>query len=331
MNKREYTHQPNLIQLVIGGILMYVNKAFFRSPTIDLQIGKYQLLNQINKPDSNFILGIYTDGTSQYFVKTWKGYFKDTNFYNLLNEYLVNKAIYPYFECNKHLTGVTTPRALEQIQADGSFSVVFEYVDGTNLSSYYAYYQAKAIARILESLESVSREIKDEHQNLFLRRGAFSYVITLPILVLLALLHNIEEAPAIILSAFYCVKELLYSYTSELTLAHRDIGLDNVLVSGDTLYIIDLERFAFTYPLYDISSLGIEPVFSGVITSMRYNFMYVEDEFLKSFIFIRRAAFTSKISDLRRYAVGDRGNVFLFLEKLARNWSGISTAKRYYE
>ncbi len=302
MSKHKLNHQPSIIRLIVAAIALRVNKIFFKPASIAKKIGEYTLERAIVKAgDNNFSIGIYSNGASMYFVKTWSGYFKDSNFYNLLNEYLVNKTLHDHFACTKELTGISTPRVIEQISEKNCFSVVFEYIEGKNLDTYSKDFQAKGLARILESLEGVSIPINNDKQHPFIKRGALYYLFLLPLLVVLAIVHNVEEFPTILLSALYCFKAFFSTCTSILTLAHRDIGPDNVIVSGDTYYLIDFERIAFTYPLYDISSIGIEPTYSEIVSIMRDNFTYVEDEFLRLFILIRRAAFSSDVSRLKLY------------------------------
>ncbi len=311
MNKHKLYHQPSIIRLVVAAIALRVNKLFFKPVPIAKKIGAYTLERAIVKAwDNNFSIGIYSNGASMYFVKTWMGYFKDSNFYSLLNEYLVNKTLHDHFSCTKELTGISTPRVIELITGKNCFSVVFEYIEGKNLDTYSKDFQAKGLAHILECLEGVSIPINNDKQHPFIKRGALYYLLLLPILVVLAIVHNVEEFPTILLSALYCFKAFFSTYTSTLILAHRDIGPDNVIVSGDTYYLIDFERIALTYPLYDISSLGIEPTYSEIVSIMRNDFMYVEDEFLRLFIFIRRAAFSSEVSQLRQYLTEIKGRKY---------------------
>lgn len=292
MNKAASFHQPHLLRSLLAGVALVVNKKFHTRKPIKHEVGVYRLVNAILKEDSNFDIGIYSDGERKYFIKTWQGLLKDSDYYSLLNEYIVNPTVHGLLQKGKVLSGVTTPKVINCYHGHGSFSVVFEYIDGRSLDQFSADFQARILGKVLESFESITRELESKQRKIFAHRGALSYLVLLPILALLAIVHDFEEIPIILGCFWQCLRAFFHSYTSVLTLAHRDIGPDNILVADDGFYVVDLEQLALTYPLYDITSLGVEPSYRELIVMMKKNFMYVEDEFLRLFIFLRRAAFT---------------------------------------
>ncbi len=295
MNNHTHFRQPHFIRTLFCGLCLLWNKKFHTKQPIISQIGNYRLVKELHKADRtdrNFEIGIYTDGTHTYFIKTWQGMVKDSNYYNLLNELLVNETIHGLLENARKLSGISTPRVVGWHTGKHSFSVIFEYIEGKNLQEFPAEFQVRILGRVLEAFETISCELEDHQRRLFAQRGGFSYLVSLPIVVLLAVIHNIRAFPMIIRCAFQCVRAFFRSFTPALTLAHRDIGPDNVIVTDDCFYVVDFERMALTYPLYDITSLGLEPTYTELVTMMKKNFMYVEDEFLRLFIFLWRAAFT---------------------------------------
>jgi serine/threonine protein kinase len=295
MNKHPRFHQPHLARILVAGIFLAFNKRFYPKRAIEQHIGEFRLVREFIKDDvsdRSFVVGEYTDGIRNYFIKTWHGYFKDTNYFNLRNEYLVNEVIQSHFKETKGQSHVTTPQVITCIESDHSFSVVFEFVEGKTLDTYPLEFQVKTLGSILEALETVSCELRREHHCYFAHRGLVAYLVSLPIIVIIAIVRNPRHFRKILITTYSCIRFFFRSYTPTLTLAHRDIGPDNIIVGRDGIYLLDFERIALTYPLYDITSLGVEPTYRDIVLDMKKNFMYIEDDFLKSYIILRRAAFT---------------------------------------
>lgn len=262
---------------------------------------EYTLLHSIPRKDGfrTHSVGVYQRLGERFIIKTWRGRFKDLAYDALANEYraitLLNSKIREL-----SLEGeVRVPRAYGFLSHRTSLSIVLEHIEGHNLKSRPAEEQERYFNRILSALQTVSAHLSEKDRQILATRPVWFYCLTLP-------------AVGAVFSA-YCpayrsrvanwirdsFRGLIGWRHAPMTLAHRDLFAENVIVRDGIAYLIDCETMALTLPFYDLAHMSIYPETSGV-AEKHERWSEVRDSPLRRYIFMHAAV------DIKRSSYGDR-------------------------
>jgi serine/threonine protein kinase len=239
--------------VTIGKTWMPLTKAYKIPKLID----GYVLIKKLSSKNSaRFTTGIYQKNHRKYIIKTWNGLIKDLNYYSLLNEYRVDKLL-----SNKciHLTGLSIriPKSYKLIQNSSSLSAVFEYIDGKELKKYTAKFQSDTYKNIVSELAQVYKRLSLKEKSQLDKRSFLFYGLTLLPLTFVSIFVSGD-----IISSTKCMLKGLIGLThckKWLTLAHRDLSGNNILIKGNHTYLLDTERMVITLAGYDLVHLAQNP------------------------------------------------------------------------
>ncbi len=293
--------KPSILNIIVGAARSFLslNESLEHSGT-PKRVGRFNLVSILDKarenPYRNFEVGIYEFAEKKYFIKTWQGRVKDTNYYSLINEYLVTGMLY---KKTKSVGELKFAQPIDIVESKDRLSAVYEFIVGQNLDKENIEKQAEVINKIIKSLQIISNSLTEKEKNQLTKRSIFFYLIFLPLLTLMLMIRGKNRK--IIFSQF--VKSVFNTsfFNKELTLAHRDLDPNNILISGKLIYLLDNERVVLTLPNYDFTNLLIYKGRSNLTKLISKKYHLKTDDFLKTFITFHYTVNNIKDIEFRKY------------------------------
>lgn len=293
MNIKFTIQKPSLYHLILAGIgsFIYKDQAILDAPQ---RIDKYRLTQKIKKenPFRSYALGIYMYKKQKYFIKTWNGKRRSFCYYSLVNEYFISKTLSKLLKADS-LTSfpLRVPSAIGYHRSDKSLSIVFEYIEGTSLSRFPISFQAKKITHILRELQVISQQITHEDRKLIKVRDVYSYLTSLPFFMLALLRYDRMRCKETLFSLSFFIKYALEQRKEKLILAHGDLNPDNVYVTKNSIYLLDVEHAMLTLPHYDICYLSLIKENKQLVSVLnKSGFLQRQRSALQKFISLQRAS-----------------------------------------
>lgn len=280
-------NKANLIETILVALVSIFRSNFApKRLTIISNVGKYKLIKKLdkNKDFQNFFIGIYKLKGKKFFIKTWTGSIKDSNYYLLLNEYTSGKVLYQKLVKEQGNYKIIVPRIISHIKTKKSFSVIFEHIPGKPLIDYPVSYQVFVITSILDCLASLSKKLSKEERACFVKKSQYFYLLSLVPITMVTVLMNLRHARKIIKTSLKCAVNTPFVLGERLVLSHRDLNAENVLIYKSKIYVIDCERMALTIPGYDITHLSIIPGTKDIKKYITNRIGYKINSFLKNFL-----------------------------------------------
>lgn len=282
--------KPNTLNLIFGSIVGLVNNRYLK-PTIFVpkKVGKYILLSEIQKEKINkkYGTGIYKRGRDLYFIKTWTGSIRDYDYYSLIKEYLFSKVLSSVVTKNQSMS-LKFPEPEGIYKINNSVSVVFKYIEGTSVGTLNKREKTELVAEAIDGLSNLSHKLNKKEKDTFPIRNHSFYLLTLPLITVLAFAFNINTWKIITQSFYLCIKNYFNHKPAELVLAHGDLHPDNLIVSKEgekhSLYILDCENMILTYRDYDLSLLTLDPQFKFLARDLSVKLQYPASIFLMTYI-----------------------------------------------
>ncbi|OGH13854.1 MAG: hypothetical protein A2687_04810 [Candidatus Levybacteria bacterium RIFCSPHIGHO2_01_FULL_38_26] len=276
--------KPTILNISIG-MIIYIFKSQVWKWKIDVpeKIGKYKLAREVKKenPYMYYGIGVYKYNKKDFFIKTWTGRLKDYRYYDLVNEYILNKLLHRMLVDRK----IYIPEIIACKKTNSSLSIVYEFVKGKSLTNYPVGNQAEIISKILNAYIDISSSLTKKEATKFPKRDMFYYIFFFPFIVILTIASNIKSARIILKSYTDFLISIKKVSFKKLHIAHRDMCLDNIIVKGSKIYLLDYGRTVLTLPGYDITFINIrlKKSLSKLITN---EFKNMSDKFLTNYILI---------------------------------------------
>jgi len=247
-------------------------------------LGKYVKVENIDKKDNSKLvsLGVYKKNNKYFFIKVWHGRIRDITYYLLLNEFYVSSLLF------KKMHGqVSVPKPIETIVTPNCMSFVYQYVNGKQLDKFSKKTQADVVSKIIRELEKKSEDLTRHERLIFGQKKYSSYIyISLVIYLRFIILDpkNIVKYTQLITKELVQFSKLVLSNNQTKYIAHRDLTPDNIIVSGNKIYLLDFENTILTKKYYDIDFLRVSPenyLLSRVVTK---RFSYRKDSLMEKYI-----------------------------------------------
>lgn len=289
-------HKPNLYNICLGTAfsVLKINRNL-ENDDIPKRILHYKLLSPIKKNNAytNYFVGLYRHEGSgnKFFIKTWKGQVKDLQYYSLINEYIAVSVIYKTASkiSTEHETIVKIPRPRELVESENGLSLILEWVDGEMLTQCTPKTQAEALWAIRVFFEIITENLSPNEKQKLQRRGKGFYLFSLPILTAMAILSNPRSIFVIARAFFRCVKETPSLVGEEMAVSHRDLNLDNILVNGKLVYLLDFEKTVVTARSFDQSLLSCKQSLAGVYNELVKHTREKSNNFLRYYVMIQQS------------------------------------------
>lgn len=286
-NQEHVLQTPTAWESICGAWFTLLKSRSMRPPLAPPNIvGEYTLLSDFDKKDGsrNMSIGLYQKHGKKYVIKQWVGVYKDLSYYTLVNEYVVNRMLFSKEAFTE--TQVRIPQSLEYFSDDCSLTCVFEYIEGIHVQSFDDTKQAQVLQSCLQALEQASLEITAEERRLFGQRRKWFYGMILCVLPPVSLFVSPRIFGNIVRSSIQTLRKLLAIQASPSTIAHRDLTPSNILMQGDTIYIMDTENLLLTFPGYDYAFIACAPELTEVTKKLVVQYHPDTVDFLKKYIIL---------------------------------------------
>lgn len=237
-------------------------KPFIKSIPVEFpkSIGAYIFELEFKKigDRNSYPLGIYRnpEGEEALF-KMRDARIKDYHYYSLLNEInmyqILNKALRRLNRIlPERLKNITIPKIICVVEDKNYIGMLLEYVDGQTAQDLSSEKKGKIYFLILEFLQYLGNHITDDERKKISKRTPMHYLFLYPFLVIKAIVTYPRSSSIVLLgipiffnAIFYMIKD------GKSALTHRDLHFKNIMVSGNRLMLIDLQKCVFTEPLHD--------------------------------------------------------------------------------
>lgn len=177
----------------------------------------------------------------------------DSNGKRLFWEYTNQQFFYKQSKKLK-TTDIIIPKPLEILKVANYLAIVMEYFPSKSLLKAGVTTRLDAYTKVLKFLEKLNTKIDLSKKYSLSRKSATGQFITLPYFLSKNLMLYLSHAPLFLRSANLLTKRApRWMKLSSNWICHGDINVDNILLSGEKVIIVD---FAYTYishRYYDIS------------------------------------------------------------------------------
>jgi peptidoglycan/xylan/chitin deacetylase (PgdA/CDA1 family)/thiamine kinase-like enzyme len=148
---------------------------------------------------------------------------------------------------------VTVPRLIKEIDNGTSLIGIIEYIDGSSLNEATTDEKIEQYVKVLDYLTNATEFIQKESKILG-KRSALDNLKLLPIYFgVRALWHPKQLLSLLKLTVFYVLNIRALMTSEKLILAHRDLHLENIIVSAGKIYLIDLEYLILSTKYSDLA------------------------------------------------------------------------------
>ena len=282
--------KPTILQMGVG-LFFSISKSFFnKKKKVEIQqwIGKYKLVSEVKKENlfREYLMGIYEHRGEKVFTKTWTGFVRDFQYYELINEYFMTKELYKKFGSHKY---IKIPKIISYESKAGSFSIIYEFIDGKNLLAFPRKKQVDTIRNILNAFDSLSSKYTKVNGGYLSKRTLKFYILSLTFLSILNILSNPRSFKVVLRGYIEFIKNMRLVKKNKLIVAHRDLSLHNIIVKGRYIFLIDCARVTLTYGGYDIAYILTNPKLKKISKEIVKGSNYAGNVFLENYILINQA------------------------------------------
>lgn len=263
---RDTSQRPELVpppisKIIFGTIIFFLAGGYGNQETPE-RVGSYRLISRIQKNFAlqNFGVGIYEKDNEKVFIKTWRGRIKNSGYYALANEYSVSVFLRKKFAA-MHDVHISVPEVRCVIQTEDSLSLVFEHIDGMYLGNLPFPDQARIVEKILGALKKISMLLTDREKEILTARTAAFHLLSSFLAAGIVALRHPSKLPMLLRAVGRSVTSMHYLHGQKLSLAHRDLSSENIIVKDDTAYLVDCGGAVLTLSFYDSLCISLDPDF----------------------------------------------------------------------
>ncbi len=249
---------PNFIfHSLVGSFLTRV-WPFGMTQAFPKNLSRYRLQKVLTPlaPKTPFTFALYRSsrGTGV-LAKRWVGRYKNFDYCTLLNEAHIGVLLTRVQnrtkqQLPKNLKHIATAKVLKVIASTNSLIVLFEYINGQQISQKPGLNKARWYLKAVLYLRFLDQNLQDAERKTLARRQKFQNGILYPFLLTKALITHPHEALILIKAVPFWVKYFWESRpVTRLVLTHRDLHFHNLLISGQKIYLIDFQLAVLTHPL----------------------------------------------------------------------------------
>lgn len=261
MKDKSHLTLPKLIKATIMGELFgYRNES--EMTDFPMKIGNYRLKKVFKKGEiksKKFVFALYENKKGEKaLAKMWQGKVKDFTYYTLLNEIAVYKTL------NKVVTRLTNstppkfkdikiPKYLYSIKNKKSLLILTEFIEGVSSGDFSNERDFHIYLKCLDFLRYLGSRMTRQEKEVISKRTAFGIIFLYPLFLIRAILIRPYLSWTLIKGVFIVLNSLqAFLKKREISLGHRDLQAQNILVSKNKNYLIDLQFCIFSYQLYDL-------------------------------------------------------------------------------
>jgi serine/threonine protein kinase len=219
---------------------------------------KFVKLLQLEK-DSDIAVALYKDKNNKKVVaKIWTGQYKNYSRLTLTNEARVYESLNKATARLKNTIPVEfkkirIPKLIKVIDDKNSLIILVEWIEGKPSSKVDFNKRLDAYFEVNNYFEYLGNHMNAHEKAFISSRNSYSYFLLYPFLLCKAVIVNSNSFIDLIKGLIIFIKFIPTLIKSKkLSLVHRDLHFDNILINGKNIYVIDLQFCAFTYRTYEL-------------------------------------------------------------------------------
>lgn len=253
MNNKSYSVISLILNHFVGFFFgLFAKRIIVKAP---LHISAYSFVKVIqHEKGQDTIVALYKDKSGNKAVaKIWFGNYKNYSYYSLKNEYLAYVSLHKIISRTKNIipgkfANVKIPDLLLYQESHNSLSILVEWVEGEVASNLSDKNLLVTYALVSSYLDFLTKHAKASELESISQRSGLHYLFLYPMTLVIALIKHPEYAADLLRGLVKVVTKIpRFLKSSKLSLVHRDLNFENILVNKDTIYLIDFQFLALTY------------------------------------------------------------------------------------
>lgn len=220
-----------------------------------LKISNSESISAAADKKLGYSVNLINNNSKGYIEKKLSFKLKNLKYFQLLNEASMLEVFSKYGDKNPERNfSIAFPKILKFQNKDGILLLQREFFEGESVSNLKREQLYRLIVEVLDYLQQNSKAKLYKKRNFPKRGKTYITASFLPYLTK-SIIKNPRELKLLINAAFsfYKARYELRKVNSNLTLAHRDLHLDNILYSKKRAYIIDTEIACLAEPYTDLA------------------------------------------------------------------------------
>lgn len=246
----------NLSRLIFISFINLFNFRKRKDNYFPSRIGKFNLERVIKNQPTNTTLGIYSFRNKKVIVKTYQGDLKTLDYYILKNEIIVSRILNEVRQrvikkLPDELKEIKMPKIVFVKESKSKLFVGFEYINSVTLKSQPIRNRINTYFKVIKFLRFIGKNMTNNEINQISRREPSTLINLYPFMIVKSSLTHPQTIWKLLkgIPAFYRMSNLVKKL--KIVLSHRDLHLENILVSNKGIYIIDLEFTLFGPEIFD--------------------------------------------------------------------------------
>jgi hypothetical protein len=250
------------ILVYLKGLLLYpwAKRNGVRSPQ---SIVGYKLLSVLRTRPC--LVAIYQNKAGKKaLVKIWQGSYRDAKYYAMAHEILMHSLLAKVLDrvtLPRSISAVRIPKLIHARAEKETLVLVREYVEGNSPRRADSGQQIATYNQVVDFMRFIGAHLTPEERRQIPLRKAGNLIVTFPLIAAYACLRYPGMAKQICRGAPSFVSSIptLLRNAELLSLAHKDLHLNNIVLTHDGVYVIDLENCTFINPMYEyVTTLATE-------------------------------------------------------------------------
>ncbi len=283
INLNHLSHPIDQSRFIMVIIFSWIIKLFFKkvNAKLPLRIGRYTFQKSLSKTGTvkDFTIGLYEDQNGQKaLAKMWTGKFKNPTYYTLLNEIIVTEVLTKVIKrlektMPSEYSHIHIPKFIQKQETANSLIILTEFIEGKIATSIPSRRRIDIYLECVKFIQYIGSQMTTREKQLLSIRKPISFIIIYPLLLLKAAITHPRIIPDLLKSIpifLRCIPIL--TKQKKIVLVHRDLHVNNILISKGKVGIIDFQLCLFSFEL------------SEFVTTLRY--LWKTDDF---YIYILQA------------------------------------------
>lgn len=220
------------------------------------KFGRYKFKEILRNELRGTTLGIYVYKNKKIIIKTFQKRIKNLDYLILKNEIAVSKILNQTRDrissiLPKELRRVKIPRILFVKESRNKLFVASEFINASPLRKASQKDQVKYYFRVVKFLKLLGENMTTKERSQISERDAKTIIRMYPLILLKSIFTHPSEAVNLLRGIFFFMKWSRLIHQLKISLAHKDLHLENILVSKKGIYIIDFEFTIFTPEVFE--------------------------------------------------------------------------------
>ncbi|MBM2817804.1 MAG: hypothetical protein HW401_394 [Parcubacteria group bacterium] len=227
------------------------------------KIGRFSFLKEFNpsKRKRHFDFAIYKDETGKIAIaKQWNDSCKYLDYLWLVNEIKVYKAIHKVIELNiqiiKKFPNIHIPNLYGAVSEKNRLTMLIEKIGGQSLNAIPLENQVEVFKNAMEFLSAIGEKMDKSARKSLIKRNIWYVIAIFPLIFISAVIRNPKKIFQLISGAVFFSLNIFRTIDyGEMSLVHRDLYSDNILIKDGDVWIIDFQISAIASPAFETAGL----------------------------------------------------------------------------